>query len=100
MYLDAQYLRKEYEGQLGIADAPPLHRLGWGHSTVEAAIETAWFAGARQLHLGHHEPTRTDDELDALERYAQEYLRQLQRGQPATDYPRVELAREGISMTI
>ena len=72
LYMDAQYLADEYEGRLGIGSEPPLPRIGWGHSTVEAAVETGIAAGAVRLHLGHHEPKRSDDALAALEQYAKD----------------------------
>jgi phosphoribosyl 1,2-cyclic phosphodiesterase len=41
-------------------------RQGWGHSSVEAAIRTAEASAARRLALVHHDPTRTDAELDRM----------------------------------
>ncbi len=52
---DAQYLAEEY---------PARH--GWGHSTVEYVLEVARRAGVGTLALFHHDPTRTDDQVDAL----------------------------------
>ncbi len=52
---DAQYLPSEKAG-----------RRGWGHSTFEDAVELARLAGARRVALYHHDPARTDRELDAL----------------------------------
>ncbi|HEX2192125.1 MAG TPA: MBL fold metallo-hydrolase [Acidimicrobiales bacterium] len=37
-----------------------------GHSAVEYAVGLAEVAGARRLVLFHHDPARTDDEIDAL----------------------------------
>ena len=37
-----------------------------GHSAVEYAVGLAAAAGARTLALFHHDPARTDDEIDAL----------------------------------
>ena len=37
-----------------------------GHSAVEYAVGLAETAGARTLVLFHHDPSRTDDEIDAL----------------------------------
>jgi phosphoribosyl 1,2-cyclic phosphodiesterase len=37
-----------------------------GHSTYEDAVELARIAGCRQVALIHHDPSRTDDELDQL----------------------------------
>jgi phosphoribosyl 1,2-cyclic phosphodiesterase/CheY-like chemotaxis protein len=52
---DAQYLGTEY----------PDH-VGWGHSTVEYAIDVAHRAGVARLALYHHDPMRTDDRVDEL----------------------------------
>ncbi|MFO7707934.1 MAG: MBL fold metallo-hydrolase [Desulfobacterales bacterium] len=41
-------------------------RAGWGHSSIEHAVAVAEACGARRLALVHHDPLRTDDELDAL----------------------------------
>jgi phosphoribosyl 1,2-cyclic phosphodiesterase len=38
----------------------------FGHATVDYAVALAREAGARQLVLFHHAPTRTDDEVDAI----------------------------------
>ena len=43
------------------------HR-GWGHSTYEEALELARLAHCRQVALFHHDPKRTDEELDVLGR--------------------------------
>lgn len=54
---DAQYTQKEYlKG-----------RKGWGHSPMEWAINAASRAGVKKLVLLHHDPERTDDQLDELE---------------------------------
>lgn len=53
---DAQYTNKEYVSS----------KIGWGHSSVEQAIETAQTANVKKLALFHHEPMRTDKEIDAL----------------------------------
>ncbi|HET7722344.1 MAG TPA: MBL fold metallo-hydrolase [Acidimicrobiales bacterium] len=37
-----------------------------GHSAIESAVGLAEAAGARTLALFHHDPARTDDEIDAL----------------------------------
>lgn len=52
---DAQYTVREYEA-----------KHGWGHSTTDYAVEMALAAGAHELALFHHDPTRSDDGLDAL----------------------------------
>lgn len=56
---DAQYLAREYGD-----------RHGWGHSTVEYVVEVAHRADAARLALYHHDPTRTDDQVDDVVRLA------------------------------
>ncbi len=52
---DAQYTAAEYS-----------QKVGWGHSSMEYAIDVALAAGVRQLALFHHDPTHDDDTLDRL----------------------------------
>ena len=51
---DAQYLIGEYDA-----------KRGWGHSTVDYAVAVARAAGAKKVALTHHDPMRSDDEIDA-----------------------------------
>ena len=60
---DAQYVRSEY-----VSRSRP--RRGWGHSTVDNAIAVAKAAGVKRLILFHHEPTRDDRALRAIEQRA------------------------------
>ncbi len=53
---DAQYTQEEYESS----------KVGWGHSSCEYAVAAAKRAGAKRLALFHHEPARTDDQMDEL----------------------------------
>ena len=52
---DAQYTRQEF-----------LAKPDWGHCTVDYAALVAREAGVRRLCLFHHDPSRSDDQLDAL----------------------------------
>ena len=52
---DTQYLGAEYAS-----------RVGWGHSTVEYVVDAACQAGVRTLAIYHHDPGRTDDDVDAI----------------------------------
>jgi len=52
---DAQYTRQEFPA-----------RAHFGHSTIDYAIELGKRAGAAKVVLYHHDPSRTDDELDAI----------------------------------
>jgi phosphoribosyl 1,2-cyclic phosphodiesterase len=57
---DAQYTPEEYEG-----------RRGWGHSTWREAVKLAHAASVKQLILFHHDPQRTDRQMEAIVRDAQ-----------------------------
>ncbi|MDB4927997.1 MAG: Metal-dependent hydrolase of the beta-lactamase superfamily [Myxococcaceae bacterium] len=63
---DAQYLPGEYAGEGGMS------RVGWGHSTWEAAVELARAAGVGQLVLFHHDPSRTDEGVATIEAQARQ----------------------------
>ncbi len=52
---DAQYTPEEF-----------LEKSTWGHCTMEYALLVARLSGARRLCLFHHDPSHTDDDLDAL----------------------------------
>jgi phosphoribosyl 1,2-cyclic phosphodiesterase len=61
---DAQYTPEEYDGLEGPSKA------GWGHSTFAAGAAMARAAGVGQLVLYHHDPRRTDAQVDELEQRA------------------------------
>ncbi len=45
---------------------------GWGHSTFSEAIKLAEEAGVKRLGFYHHDPERTDDQLDEIIKQMQE----------------------------
>jgi phosphoribosyl 1,2-cyclic phosphodiesterase len=55
---DAQYSQDEYKSS----------KTGWGHTSVEYAIAEGKKANVKRLALFHHEPTRTDEQIDAFTR--------------------------------
>jgi phosphoribosyl 1,2-cyclic phosphodiesterase len=55
LIVDCSYTRDEYPA-----------KQGWGHGTFDAALAMAIRVGAKALYCTHHEPTRSDDELDAV----------------------------------
>ena len=57
-----------HDAQYRDADYPA--KAGWGHSTVEYAVDVVRAAGARRLVLFHHDPGRDDGGVDALVRLA------------------------------
>jgi phosphoribosyl 1,2-cyclic phosphodiesterase len=75
---DAQYTAAEYEAHLG-----------WGHSSYEHAINSAHKARVKKLVLFHHDPNRTDEQLEQLEK---EYQAKV-RGKTTME---VMMAREGL----
>lgn len=52
---DAQYTAEEFP-----------RRAGFGHSTIEYAVGLAELCRVKRLVLFHHDPRRTDDELDSI----------------------------------
>lgn len=46
----------------------------WGHGTIDYALRVAMEAGARRLCVFHHDPWRSDDDLDALVAAARRHL--------------------------
>jgi phosphoribosyl 1,2-cyclic phosphodiesterase len=52
---DAQYTRKEFSS-----------KVGWGHTSMEDAIATAKRNNVKRIALFHHDPMRTDGQLDEL----------------------------------
>jgi len=55
LIMDSSYTDAEYE-----------KRIGWGHGTYRSALTLAKQAKAKRLFFTHHEPTRGDDELEAI----------------------------------
>jgi phosphoribosyl 1,2-cyclic phosphodiesterase len=53
---DGQYTRTEYESG----------RKGWGHTPIEYAVEAAKRAGVKRLAICHHDPSRSDAQLDEI----------------------------------
>jgi phosphoribosyl 1,2-cyclic phosphodiesterase len=53
---DTQYTQKEYEA----------NKKGWGHSSMEYALGAARRSGVKKLIFFHHEPLRSDAQIDEL----------------------------------
>jgi phosphoribosyl 1,2-cyclic phosphodiesterase len=75
---DAQYLPGEILG-----------RRGWGHSTYEEVVSLAQQGEVRNLLLTHHDPTRTDAQVENIVTLSRELA--AKSGQPHF----IEAAREG-----
>jgi CheY-like chemotaxis protein len=57
---DAQYTAAEYP-----------QKVGWGHSTVDYAVDMALAGHVKRLALFHHDPLRDDDAVDRLVEHGQ-----------------------------
>jgi len=55
---DGQYTQAEYDSG----------KRGWGHSPIEYAVAAAGRANVKRLAICHHDPVRTDAQLDELSR--------------------------------
>lgn len=75
---DAQYTTRDYRQS----------KHGFGHSTVEMAVDAARAAHVRNLILFHHEPTYDDNQLDQLEAEAQK------------SFPHARSAYEGLEIDL
>ena len=64
---------------------------GWGHGTFTSSILSAHAAKAKVLFCTHHEPTRSDDALEAA------FAQALQKNSLFTSDLDIRLAREGDS---
>ena len=53
---DTQYTEQEYRND----------RVGWGHSPIERTVDMAMEGGVGTLALFHHDPARSDDDLDKI----------------------------------
>jgi phosphoribosyl 1,2-cyclic phosphodiesterase len=67
---DAQYTPEEYAGTAGTGGP----KVGWGHSTFEAAAGLAKAAGAKRLILFHHDPMQNDAAVRDKEKRAKAFF--------------------------
>lgn len=76
---DCQYFEPEYHV-----------RQGWGHSTPRQVLHVARQAGVRQVMLFHHDPTHTDEQVEALAEEARSMAGDID----------ILIGREGESVTV
>lgn len=76
---DSMYTDEEYPS-----------RGGWGHSTFEQSLRLAQDGGVKRLLFTHHDPTRSDDELDGI------VARMRDRAGQGAGRLEVEAAEEGV----
>ena len=53
---DAQYSHDEYNKD----------KVGWGHSSIQQALDNSLRASAKKVLLTHHDPCRDDADIDKL----------------------------------
>lgn len=83
LIIDSAYTPEEYA-----------QRIGWGHGTFDSSIIVAREAGVARVWFTHHEPTRSDDELERVFKEA------LERNGVGDGDPEFGLAREGLSVEV
>jgi phosphoribosyl 1,2-cyclic phosphodiesterase len=83
LIVDCSYTREEYPA-----------KQGWGHGTFDAALAMAVRVGAKALYCTHHEPTRSDDELEAV------FADVMARHTPLPVGLKVFLAHEGLEVDL
>jgi len=81
LIMDSSFTAEEYN-----------NKKNWGHGSYDAAIELAKKAKVKRLFLTHHEPTRTDAELDII------YIDLLKR-YPNLDFE-IHIAQEKIEFAL
>ncbi len=83
LIVDCSYTREEY---------PAKKR--WGHGTFDSAFAMAIRVGAKQLYCTHHEPTRSDGDLEAV------FADVMARHASKLNGLKVFLAYEGLEVTL
>jgi phosphoribosyl 1,2-cyclic phosphodiesterase len=81
LIVDSSYTAKEY-----------LSKKGWGHGTYDSAIKLASLAKAKKLFFTHHEPTRSDEQLETI-------YKELLDNNTELDYE-IILAQEGVDILL
>ena len=56
LVIDAQYTHEEYERSY----------IGWGHTSMRDALQIGKTSGSKTVVFTHHDPNRSDDELDRI----------------------------------
>ena len=79
--VDAQYTEPEL-----------IHKRGWGHGSFSSALAMARLARAKKVAFTHHDPNRTDDQIDQI-------AAKLKAGARRNDPP-ILMAREGLEIDL
>ncbi|MCF6252873.1 MAG: MBL fold metallo-hydrolase [Methylococcaceae bacterium] len=81
LIVDSSYTTAEY-----------ISKKGWGHGTYDSAIRLASLANTKKLFFTHHEPTRSDRQLELI-------YQELLHNNPNLTY-QIMLAKEGIEILL
>lgn len=76
LYRDGQFLRIEYDGDLGVGSPHGVSRLDWGHSCIEDVLDMATRCRVKQTYIGHHDPNRDWSERNWLDETLQRKSKQ------------------------
>jgi phosphoribosyl 1,2-cyclic phosphodiesterase len=83
LIVDCSYTREEYPA-----------KKGWGHGTFDSALTMALRVGAKSLYCTHHEPTRSDSDLEMV------FAEVMARYEKQLNGLQVFLAYEGLEVTL
>jgi phosphoribosyl 1,2-cyclic phosphodiesterase len=83
LVVDSAYTIEEYPS-----------KKGWGHGTFDSSIQLARDAGVKKLYCTHHEPTRSDDDLEKV------FAEAMSRHSSDIGDLEIQLAREGVEIVI
>ena len=83
LIVDCSYTAAEYPA-----------KKGWGHGTFAGAIALARRTGVKQLVCTHHEPTRSDDELERV------FAEALEQNPGPAGGPEIVLSYEGLEINL
>ncbi|MDC8832713.1 MBL fold metallo-hydrolase [Alteromonas gilva] len=61
-----------HDAQYMLSDMP--EKSGWGHSVAEEAVKLAMACNAKRLALYSHDPSRTDEDIDAVIEHCNQYI--------------------------
>lgn len=61
-----------HDAQYMLSDMP--EKSGWGHSVAEEAVKLAMACRAKRLALYSHDPSRSDNDIDAIVSHCNEYI--------------------------
>jgi phosphoribosyl 1,2-cyclic phosphodiesterase len=81
-----------HDSQYVVKDMPS--KKGWGHSVVDDVLELGVLAQPERLALFHHDPDRSDVELDAIGETAARWVKQ------HSESTELVVAREGLVLTL